>query len=218
VRAWYVITGDQITDQPLKRTFQIAQAKFNGVQHAFVSDIQSLKLPNDIPHLHQKFDAVFSNAALHWCKQDPAGVLESAKKVLKPGGRIVAEMGGFMNCIGVRSALYRALKSRGHDPVSCDPWYFPSMEDYVKLLVAAGFTPTHLSLTPRVTPLPTGLSGWLRVFARTSLLGGLSNEEAKEIMDEVEEECQVDCKDKSGKWAMLYMRLRFSATLAQSFA
>ncbi|KAF5382690.1 hypothetical protein D9615_002818 [Tricholomella constricta] len=113
----------------------IAQAKRNGVQHAFVSDIQALKLPkNEIfSQADQKFDTVFSNAALHWCKRDPSGVLESAKRVLKPGGRIVAEMGGFMNCIGVRGALYRALRSRGYDPVSRDPWYFPSMEDYVKV-------------------------------------------------------------------------------------
>jgi SAM-dependent methyltransferase len=47
-----------------------------------------------------KFDAVFSNACLHWCKRDPGGVLESAKRVLKPGGRFVGEMGGFANCIG----------------------------------------------------------------------------------------------------------------------
>ncbi|GLB38283.1 putative UAA transporter family protein [Lyophyllum shimeji] len=163
----------------------IAQARRNGVQHAFVSDIQALELPSDVPYLHGKFDAVFSNAVLHWCKRDPAGVLKSAKKVLKPGGRIVAEMGGFMNCIGVRSALYGALRSRGYDPVARDPWYFPSMEDYVKILVTEGFTPTHLSLTPRVTPLPTGLSGWLQVFARTSLLAGLPEGEAREIMDEV---------------------------------
>ena len=97
-----------------------------------------------------KFDVVFTNAALHWCKRDPAGVLESAKRVLKPGGRIVGEMGGFLNCIGevpalrwervlmkrrqgVRSAIHRVLRERGYDPESLDPWYFPSMEDYVKV-------------------------------------------------------------------------------------
>lgn len=48
-----------------------------------------------------KFDAVFSNATFHWCKRDPAGVLESIKKILKPGGRLAVEMGGAMNCIGL---------------------------------------------------------------------------------------------------------------------
>lgn len=81
-------------------SLQIAQAKANGVKHAFVSDIQALELPSDMSHLEHQFDVVFSNAALHWCKANPRGVLESAKKVLKPGGRFVGEMGGFMNCIG----------------------------------------------------------------------------------------------------------------------
>lgn len=66
-----------------------------------MSDIQELELPVDIPHLNKKFDIVFSNAALHWCKGNPMGVLSSAKKVLRPGGRFVGEMGGFMNCIGM---------------------------------------------------------------------------------------------------------------------
>lgn len=70
----------------------------------FVDDVQALRLPDEIALLVQDrggFDAVFSNATLHWCKQDPLGVLKGARKVLKPGGRLVAEMGGFMNCIGV---------------------------------------------------------------------------------------------------------------------
>ena len=65
-----------------------------------MSDIQALKLPGDVPSLDEKFNAVFSNAAIHWCKANPMRVLESAKNVLKPGGRFVAEMGGFTNCIG----------------------------------------------------------------------------------------------------------------------
>ena len=70
------------------------------MKHAFVADAQALVLPEGNPVLQDKFDAVFSNAALHWCKRDPLGVLVSASKILKPGGRIVAEMGGFMNVIG----------------------------------------------------------------------------------------------------------------------
>lgn len=72
------------------------------MKHAFVSDAQTLDIPvaafSDDPDF--KFDAVFSNATLHWCKRDPAGVLEGVKKYLKPGGRLVVEMGGSLNCIG----------------------------------------------------------------------------------------------------------------------
>lgn len=75
---------------------------------AFVSDAQTLQLPEEIKKkIGNGFDAVFSNATLHWCKRDPIGVLKGVKKVLKPGGRFVAEMGGFMNCIGECLLLIR---------------------------------------------------------------------------------------------------------------
>jgi SAM-dependent methyltransferase len=64
--------------------------------------------------LAEKFDAVFTNAALHWCKANPTGVLESVKKVLKKGGRFVGEMGGFMNCVGL--AYFCFIMSSGIKP------------------------------------------------------------------------------------------------------
>lgn len=64
-----------------------------------------------------------------------------------------------------------------------------------------------------MTTLPAGLYGWLDVFARNSFLRDLPDEEAIAIMREVEEICKVDCQDESGKWAMVYMRLRFHAVL-----
>lgn len=67
------------------------------MEHAYVADIQDL--PESVVD-GKYYDAVFTNAVLHWCKRDPRGVLKSVKRVLKPGGRFVGEMGGFMNCIG----------------------------------------------------------------------------------------------------------------------
>lgn len=57
---------------------------------------------------------MFSNAVLHWCKKNPGGVLESVKKVLKPGGRFVAEFGGRTNCIGIHNPQLR--RCPGSDP------------------------------------------------------------------------------------------------------
>lgn len=80
---------------------QISQCKKNGLEHAFVGDAQDFEVPTDFPdHLRGGFDAVFSNAALHWCKRKPEGVLTCARRILKPGGRFVIEMGGLMNCVG----------------------------------------------------------------------------------------------------------------------
>ena len=80
---------------------QIAKCKEHGLEHAFVGDAQSLEIPSSWDaSLRGGYDAVFSNAALHWCKQNPKGVIEGAKRLLRPGGRFVIEMGGQMNCIG----------------------------------------------------------------------------------------------------------------------
>ncbi|KAF8158241.1 S-adenosyl-L-methionine-dependent methyltransferase [Crassisporium funariophilum] len=191
----------------------IEKARSNGIKTAFVADAQVLEVPKDIPGIPEKFDAAFSNATLHWCKRDPLGVLTSVRKILKPGGRLVAEMGGFMNCIGIRSALHDVVRAKGRDPEEYDPWYFPSIEDYGKLLITAGFEPTHISLNPRITPLRTGLYDWLNLFARNSFLRDFSDDEASDIMREVEDRCRGDCRDASGNWAMMYTRLRFSAIL-----
>jgi len=79
--------------------------------------------------------------------------------------------------------------------------------------VASGFEPTHLSLTPRITPLSGGLYDWLDLFVRHTFLRDFGDDEAKEIMREVQERLAVDCRDASGKWTMVYTRLRFSAIL-----
>ncbi|KAF7299212.1 hypothetical protein MIND_00869900 [Mycena indigotica] len=188
----------------------IAKCKEAEMEHAFVSDIQRLDIPmNRFNNGEEnfKFDAVFSNATLHWCKRDPAGVLESVKTVLKPRGRLLVEMGGMHNCIGIRSHLHRSLQARRYDPVALDPWFFPSVEEYSKLLTTAGFVIKTITLVPRVTPLSDGVRGWLEVFARTSILKQCSEQEANEIIDEVVDAMKVDCLDNEGNWSMMYTRL-----------
>lgn len=70
-----------------------------------------------------------------------------------------------------------------------------------------------LSLSPRVTPLKAGLYEWLNLFARPFFLKDMLAKEAEAILHEVVGMCRRDCQDESGKWAMVYMRLRFCATL-----
>jgi len=192
----------------------IQKCKVNGLDHVFVGDAQNLQIPHEWPvDLHGGYDAVFSNAALHWCKKNPRGVLEGAKRMLKPGGRFVIEMGGLMNCVGVRSALHHVLRSRGYDPAELDPWYFPSVDDYTSLLKSVGFDVQHISLNPRITPLAGPLVDWLRLFCRPYFMRDLPDEEAEEIMSTVQDMCAVDCRDSQGRWTMMYTRLRVAATL-----
>ena len=59
-----------------------------------------------------EFDAVFSNAALHWMLR-PDAVIDGVYRALKPGGRFVGEFGGAGNVATIASALEAALDRRG---------------------------------------------------------------------------------------------------------
>src|SRR5262249_14315625 len=100
-----------------------------------------------------EFDAVFSNAALHWMKQADA-VIAGVWRALKPGGRFVGEFGGEGNTATVLRAVAAALQQRGLDFRTLSPWYFPSVTDYRGKLEAQGFVVSTIALIPRPTPLP----------------------------------------------------------------
>lgn len=161
-----------------------------------------------------KYDRVFSNAALHWMKRDPSLVLARVYSALKPNGVFAAELGGFLNCVGIRSQLHGALKKRGVNPEEYDPWFFPSAEQYSAMLTKAGFEVESCELVPRITPLPkgSGLRGWLRTFAGPFLNAIVSEEERERVVEEVVEAVRPDCYDAtSGIWSVMYVRLRVKA-------
>ena len=109
------------------------------------------------------FDAVFSNAALHWIR-DAASVLRGVHRSLKPGGRFVAEMGGQGNIATIRLALQVTLAPYGIDAEEAAASFFPSAAHYRHLLEQAGFEVQFIELIPRPTPLPTGMEAWLNTF------------------------------------------------------
>ena len=155
------------------------------------------------------FDAVFSNAALHWMRKADA-VIDGVWRALKPGGRFVAEMGGAGNVAGIRTALLAALERRGIDGQAVDPWYFPSPEDYRRRLEARGFEVESIALIDRPTPLPGAMADWLETFAETFLK--LVPAEARAALAmEVSEALRPSHCDAEGRWTADYVRLRFSA-------
>ena len=119
----------------------------------------------------EEFDAVFSNAALHWMLR-PDEVVAGVWRALKPGGRFVAEMGGHGCVETIKAALVEALNRRGIAGESFVPWFFPTIEDYSVRLRKAGFAISYISLFPRPTPLPGDVTSWLETFAE-NFLGAL---------------------------------------------
>ncbi|HXG18617.1 MAG TPA: methyltransferase domain-containing protein [Methylomirabilota bacterium] len=162
----------------------------------------------------REFDAVFSNAALHWMKQADA-VIAGVWRALKPGGRFVGEFGGDGNTATVLRALEAALQRRGLDFHTLSPWYFPTVEEYHSKLAARGFVVNTIALIPRPTPLPGNLSAWLETFAQ-SFLAPLSAAERARFLAEVEDRCRPVLCDVEGKWSVDYVRLRFTATKPDS--
>ena len=110
-----------------------------------------------------EFDAVFSNAALHWMTR-PADVLRGVRAALRPGGRFVAEFGGHGNIAAVVTALRAVALYRQGDPALAAPWFYPTAAEYQALLEEEGFAVERIQLLPRPTPLPTGMHGWLQTF------------------------------------------------------
>lgn len=159
-----------------------------------------------------EFDAVFSNAALHWMK-DATAVIDGVWRALKPGGRFVGEMGGEGNVASVRGALNRVLRSRGVDPQPLDPWFFPGATEYRGLLEARGFAVALMELFERPTPIPGPLEDWLDTFAETFVLALPENQRAA-AKAEVTKGLQAELCDEAGQWTIDYVRLRFSALRA----
>jgi len=156
-----------------------------------------------------EFDAVFSNAALHWVKP-PEAVIDGVWRALKPGGRFVAEMGGAGNVATVCAALVAALNRRGLDGAALHPWYFPSPEEYGAKLEARGFAVRSMALMPRPTVLPGALGDWLDTFGE-NFLRPLGEDDRRRVKIEVEEELRGRLCDAAGVWTLDYVRLRFAA-------
>lgn len=156
-----------------------------------------------------EFDAVFSNAALHWMKR-PGEVLAGVARALKPGGRFVGEFGGDGNIGAIVSGLKGALAEREIDFESLNPWYYPTVDEYRARLEAAGFRVLQCTLFPRPTPLPTDLAGWLAVFARV-FVEALPAPEREAFVVDVVERCRPALYDPAKGWWVDYVRLRFAA-------
>jgi len=157
----------------------------------------------------QRFDAVFTNAALHWMKQADQ-VVQGVATALKPGGRFVGEFGGKGNVETIRQALHGALGKRGIDPWSVDPWYYASPEEYTQLLNRYGFTIDYIELVQRPTELPGDMLGWLEVFAQP-FTKAVAEFERANFLAELRQQLQAKLQMPDGSWYADYVRLRFKA-------
>lgn len=163
-----------------------------------------------LPYADQTFDAVFSNAALHWVRGQDAMMTE-VHRVLRPGGRFVAEMGGHGNIAAIRLGLIAVLERHGRGDLENEVNYYPTPEAYTRRLERAGFRVERMALIPRPTPLEAGgMTEWLRTFRR-GVLESLPETPRDAVVEETTALLARALRDEEGHWTADYVRLRFVA-------
>lgn len=156
------------------------------------------------------FDAVFSNATLHWVL-DYKGAAQCMYRALRKGGRLVLEMGGKGNVGSIVSTLRAELRDKGFEKnATAQCWYFPSLAEYATVLENAGFRVRFATHFDRPTPLKEeGIVNWLRMFG-SAFFHGMTENEITEVLQQVQEKLKptnfID-----GVWTADYKRLRVVA-------
>lgn len=162
--------------------------------------------------LNERFDAVFSNAALHWMS-DAEGVVTSVSRILKPGGRFVAEFAGRGNVGKIFGQLDHILEEMGKrvEP-DVNPRFTPTIAEYSSLLEKHGLETIFATMTERPTPLEGGEIGlrmWLDQFAK-AYYDELDPEQKAILYQRMEDALYSDLH-RDGVWIADYRRIQFKA-------
>jgi len=184
----------------------VATARRNFPQRRFeVADLTALNFVSE-------FDAVVSNAALHWVRDQQAAIASIAR-ALKRRGRFVFEMGGHGNLDNLLHAVYRSMRHLGvADPEQLSPWTFPTVGESASLLEANGLEVNFAVLFDRPTPLESGergLRSWLEMFAGFAMIA-VAPEQRDEFLRSAEQ-CAAPTLFHDGAWIIDYRRLRMVA-------
>ena len=158
-----------------------------------------------------EFDAVFSNAALHWMGE-PAPVVAGVFRALKPGGRFVGEFGGHGNIAAIRVAVRAVLVARGYRVPSVEENYYPTAEMYRAALEAGGLVVDFCAIIPRPTPIASGMNAWLQTFRGGFIdAAGVPPEKRGQVIEDTRAMLRPILADAAGNWIADYVRLRFAA-------
>jgi trans-aconitate methyltransferase len=158
-----------------------------------------------------RFDAIFSNAVLHWIKEKEL-VIRQMHLLLKENGRIVLEFGGKGNILQMENAIRAVLKKRGYyDNANLDFWYFPSIGEYATELEKQGFRVVHAEHFDRNTPLKgeRGMKDWFMMFG-INFLTGIPESEIEDILEDTDKILRPT-HFRDGIWNADYRRIRIVA-------
>jgi trans-aconitate methyltransferase len=178
----------------------VEKAKEKGIE-AYVMSATELTFDN-------QFDAVFSNAVLHWVKE-PETAIKKISAALKAGGRFIAEFGGYGNIKYLTDAMQEVFDKHEEYGKFKLPWYFPKETEYQKLLEENGFMIDSIELIPRPTKIDD-IANWLDIFANGIVLH-LTEEQQDSFKQEVRTILKPKIYNEKDGWVADYVRLRLKA-------
>lgn len=177
-----------------------AREKFSEIDFR-ISDARDLKL-NII------FDAIFSNAVLHWIP-DQDKIAQQMFTHLRPGGRIAVEFGGKGNNEVMLAALRSVFEERGYKTnASINFWFYPSIAEYSAILERHGFRVVLMEHFDRPTPLKgvNGVKDWFLMFGER-FFSGIPEPVKEDILNEVQNRLESTSLI-DGVWTADYKRIR----------
>ena len=178
----------------------VNQAIANGLEAEVMS---ATEMP-----FEQEFDAVFSNATLHWVREPELAVKHIAK-ALKSGGRFIAEFGGEGNVQHIVMAMRTVFERHPEYGKFDDFWFFPTPEQYTQILERHGFEVHTIELIPRPTPIDD-IAHWLAVFTN-GVTEHLESSQTEQFRAEVREILKKTIYTTQEGWMADYVRLRVKA-------
>lgn len=178
----------------------VEKTKAKGIE-SYVMSATELEFKNE-------FDAVFSNAVLHWVK-DSNTAINKIHISLKEEGRFIAEFGGYENIKYLTDAMQQVFNNNPEFGLFNNPWYFPKDTEYKELLESNGFKVEYIEIIPRPTPVDDILN-WLTVFAN-GIVSHLTNEQQENFKQEVRDILKPKIYTEENGWVADYVRLRLKA-------
>lgn len=178
----------------------VAKTKEKGIE-AYV--MSATELPYE-----DAFDAVFSNAVLHWVKE-PDAAIDRIHRGLKAGGRFIAEFGGYGNIKYLTDAMQTVFDGDSAYGTFNNPWYFPDVAEYKAKLEARGFKVDYIELIPRPTTVDD-IANWLDIFAN-GIITHLGKTEQRRFKQQVRTILEPKIYSEQEGWVADYVRLRLKA-------
>ena len=178
----------------------VAKSKKKGLKASVMSATQLA--------FYDEFDAVFSNAVLHWV-QDAMLAIKNVKQVLKADGRFVGEFGGYGNIQSLQKAIQTVFERHPEYGEFQNPWFFPKKEEYAELLQESGFRVHYIEIIERPTPI-RDIKVWLNIFAN-GIMQNVPTSKKESFKKEVENILKPKLFTQKDGWVVDYVRLRFAA-------